>query len=225
MKAKENNLNLRSEKVRDIVGEIPPAIMRYGLYIIMLFIFLIFFCLSIIPAYEQYTTDITIKSIPEKEVVISPIYGKINYLVDDNIYINKNELIGRIINDDSIYTIYSRTSGIIVMIQKDKTIINKEDIVCNILPKYILELYGEIFIPIKYINENYRSFDVEITSQIGHIIKGKITHIYKIPILKENEQFYKANISVDDDDISLINMNCKINIIIKKDRMINWIFN
>ncbi|MDR2947634.1 MAG: hypothetical protein LBV71_00355 [Prevotella sp.] len=224
MKAEEIELQLRSEKVRNIVGEIPSTIMRYGLYIIIMFVSVIFFCLSIIPIREQYTTDIVIKSIPENDIITSPIDGQINYSIDDNRNININEEIGRIINNDTTCIIYSKISGMVIRNQKNKTHITQDDILYEIKPNYTQYLYGEILVPIDFINKDYNSFDVEIVTREGNTVKGEITHIYEILVNEGSDQSYKADILIDSKASLQINLICKAIVTIKSERLINKIF-
>ncbi len=224
MSTEKKDLNIRSEKVRDIVGEIPSTIMRYGLYVIFLFITLIFVCLYTIPVYEQYTTNVIIKSIPESNILSAHIDGQINYFINDNYDIKIDDKIGRIVNSDTTYIIYSKTSGKIVLNQKDKTQIVKDDILCKIKPNHIQYFYGEILVPISFINKDYNSFDVEIITHEGSTIKGKITHIYEILVNEGSNQLYKANISIDNKDYLPTNLVCKTIITINKERLINKIF-
>lgn len=43
---RNNNIELRSEKVRNLVGQIPPALLQYGIMIILFVIFLLVFIIG-----------------------------------------------------------------------------------------------------------------------------------------------------------------------------------
>lgn len=45
----DNNLNLRSEKVRRLIGEIPPAITRWGITLLLVIFLLLLAALFLIP--------------------------------------------------------------------------------------------------------------------------------------------------------------------------------
>ena len=55
----KRNIELRSEKVRNIVGKIPPAIDRYGIMVIGLILIVIFAVALMIPYKQTITFDVT----------------------------------------------------------------------------------------------------------------------------------------------------------------------
>ena len=222
MKTEDIDLQLRSEKVRNIVGEIPPAIMRYGIYIIILIVSVSLFCLFIIPIHEQYRTNIIIKSIPEPEVVTSPLYGKINYCVSNNSYVDKDEKIAKISHNETICDIYSKSSGEIILNNKNNSYLKVEDIVCEIIPEKG-QLYTQALVPMNYINKDYKSFHIDIIVPTGESINGSITEIYAIPVSKNGEQFYKADIYIDKEQYVAVNTICKMLITENKGRLIDKI--
>ena len=221
---KNGKIELRSEKVRDIIGEIPSSIVRYGLYLIILFIVGIIFCLYIIPVSETYYTEILIKSFPDSETVYSPINGKLIYTVENNRTITTNNIIGQIINKNTTYLIKSNTKGVLKHNYRNNNNIRHGEIICKIIPDTINEIYGEILVPINFIKKEYELFELNISSPFNEIIKGKITHIYPIPITKDGGQYLKAEVKLDYNENSIpILFVGKANIILKKERMINKI--
>ena len=54
----EKNIELRSEKVRSIIGNIPPATVRYGIVVIFAVLFAIIGILAIIPYHETIKFNI-----------------------------------------------------------------------------------------------------------------------------------------------------------------------
>lgn len=219
-----NNIELRSEKVRNIVGEIPSSIMRYGLYIVIVFISVILLCLSIIPVYDTYTTDIIIKSLPEREVCLSPYCGKIKFLCDDGDYVKEAEIFGTIQCNDTIYSLLNKASGTILLNVKNNSQVKQTDIICEFCPDSTYEIYGEVLLPLYYCNMDYHNFEINIVPPTGKPITGKISHIYKIPIEKGNQQFLKANVAIKniDNDIP-VNIQCKLIIISAKKKLISKI--
>lgn len=61
----ERNIELRSEKVRNIIGQIPPVLLRYGAAIIGAALLAMVSTSAFIPYQETLPIEVTIKTIPE----------------------------------------------------------------------------------------------------------------------------------------------------------------
>ena len=65
MEDKERTYELRSEKVRSIVGQIPPALVRYGTIIIFAVLLVLFGIAFFMPYKQVYSGSITFYSVTE----------------------------------------------------------------------------------------------------------------------------------------------------------------
>ncbi|MDR0755103.1 MAG: HlyD family secretion protein, partial [Prevotellaceae bacterium] len=104
MNEKDKNIELRSEKVRNITGKIPPVFTRYGISIVAVTLFVLFIISIIIPYREQVNLSITVHEEPNAEFIKAPHAGTI---VIDSVGLQK----------DSVQ-IYVQTSNIIYAICK-----------------------------------------------------------------------------------------------------------
>lgn len=87
----ECNFELRSEKVRSIVGQIPHSLIRYGITIMGVALFVLFGIAYLLPYKQIYSGTAIIHKIPS--VHTDSIDMKILLKFDDNRPINSNGLI------------------------------------------------------------------------------------------------------------------------------------
>ena len=126
--AKENtNIELRSEKVRNIIGQIPPRLMRIGISSI----FLVFISVLIGTYFFEY--DYTIKTTVELSIQKDSVYLKIKIPANQIDKIKKGQKIN--IHFDNIPNMYGQS--ITTTLNEVTAIID----VSNIGGNYISDLY------------------------------------------------------------------------------------
>lgn len=97
VKGKSGDIELRSEKVRNIIGQIPPFLVRSGIGVIALVVVLALAVCYFIPYYETAEGHITLFSIPESEIYVSPVRGTVCLLPSfgqDGVPVNEGDTIG-----------------------------------------------------------------------------------------------------------------------------------
>ena len=71
------DIELRSEQVRKIIGQIPPVLIRSGIGVIGVIVALLLAVAAFVPYPETTETDITLTSIREKQVIAT---GELPYV-------------------------------------------------------------------------------------------------------------------------------------------------
>lgn len=189
-------IELRSEKVRNIIGKIPPRLLRTGIAIISLIILITLVIAYFIP-YPQYKTYlINIYSHPITQVVAAPISGTIVEIKNRSI-ISKGEqvCILRTVHD-SIMQFNANINGQLYYNCSNGDYMEQDNILFSIIPDSINKIYGICFIPadeMKNIREGQRAFIIPTNKQS---FSGYISKIYPIPISNNltGKIFYKLEI-------------------------------
>lgn len=73
---KNDKIELRSEKVRNIIGEIPPTVVRYGILCIALMVIGLLAAISTLPWPE--TVNASIVALDENQAILSVLYRYVN---------------------------------------------------------------------------------------------------------------------------------------------------
>ncbi len=224
-KEKDNEFELRSEKVRNIVGEVPSYILRYGAYMVSGFLIIIFISLYLIPYSESYTTEIIIKTIPGNELIYSNTNGYITFVADNNEAIKKNEKIG-IIKNNALpdgQVIFSNISGKIYLNFPSNSFINKQSLICEIIPDTIKDIYGEINLPLKYRNINTETTKIEIYLYDGSFLNGYISRLYSVNNIINKPESFKAEIKFKEEYIFTSQINGVAKIYFSQKRLLDKI--
>lgn len=80
MEKESDKIELRSEKVRNIIGEVPPSLVRYGTVIVMLILLALFLAAYFIPYPETMTVKGSV--ITEGNNAIAEIWIPYKYIVN-----------------------------------------------------------------------------------------------------------------------------------------------
>jgi hypothetical protein len=160
------DIELRSEKVRNITGKIPPVFVRYGITIIAITLFSLFAISLIIPYRETVELSITIYSEPNAQFIKSPNSGKI--IIPDTLKtkVEENTILAYIQENGNIYPVHSIHDGNIIFSVKNEQFIEQNDIAFIIISANEYETYG--------------------IAEIDDISKIKMKQIVEINVNKEN---------------------------------------
>lgn len=146
---KNKDIELRSEKVRNIVGKVPPLLLRVGISIVSAVIVLVLVLAYFIPCPEY--KDITVCLYSD-----SPVHAKKS--LDSGFFHtefltrhkNRGEQTGFLILDsdnDSILNTYADISGDVYYQLDTRIRVKKGDILYVIIPDTISEIFGVCSIP------------------------------------------------------------------------------
>lgn len=200
---KNNQLELRSEKVRNIIGKIPPRLTRIGITVISLFTILVLTLGYLIP-YPQYKTyHIQIYNYPMAQIVESPIQGIIQ-IKTKNIYISKGELVCTIITQtDSVIKIKALVSGNLYYNCDNKDFMEKNKLIFSIIPDIIDSYYGIFYVPIDEL-KNIKEGQKAMIATLEKIIPTNISRIYPIPEIDRNSNTlaYKVRVELSSTKLS-----------------------
>ncbi|MBB4034733.1 hypothetical protein GGR21_000620 [Dysgonomonas hofstadii] len=186
-KAKNRNkdIELRSEKVRNIIGKIPPRILRVGISVVSLTIIGVLILAYLIP-YPQYSIiSVQFYSNPLVQTV-EALNSGIFYSDIERLTIYKDEEVGLIKNiNDSVFKLYSKVSGEIFLNSKNGDYIEKNKILFTIIPDTIQSAYAIGFVMPEEIKDITVGQFVYI-SLSEKSISGKIVEIYPIQEMNTN---------------------------------------
>lgn len=177
----ENNkdIELRSEKIRNVVGKIPPRMLKIGISIISIVIICVLILAYVIP-YPQYKTiPIYFHSNPIVQTEISDTEGMFHQEAKSST-VSKGDKIGWIENGEaSITELYSANSGKIIFNVNDGDFVSKNNVLFSIIPDSIQSIYAFGYIDFKEIDNIQVGQAVSVIGKIGYK-EGEIVNIYPI---------------------------------------------
>ncbi len=131
-------IELKSEKARKIIGKMPFFLLRNGILIITLVLFILFFMSYIIPYNEILNYKITFYSQDTYEPLRSPSRG---VFMNDS---STNLSVGFIGTHDSLIPIKISSNVYPVNMIKNYTFVNKNDIICYVKSNNDMKMYYTI---------------------------------------------------------------------------------
>jgi len=177
-------IELRSEKVRNIIGKVPSVLFRYGIFIISISIFIVLFLLYTISIPRYISVPIKLHSIPHIMTTKSENSGIIRLEYSTNHKAFKGQYLMSIESPNKKEKIYSNESGYCFYNCKDYEFVEKNSILNVIIPDSILELYGIGFISAH--EKDVLKEGMPISIKIGpENLVGNIKKIYPIQDNKE----------------------------------------
>jgi hypothetical protein len=189
-KVKKHDIELRSEKVRNIIGQIPPFLVRSGIGVIALVVVLVLVVCYFIPYSETIDGQIKIFSIPENEVFVSSKQGVVHFETDKSA-IDKGDTIGYIQSVDTLIHLVAGISGSLSLNAKQNESIDSGEVLYAITPISISNIYGRIMLPYGYkarirIGQQVRIELTGFSSNEYGVLQGVIGEIYPLPVSGAN---------------------------------------
>jgi|GEM_PF-2380939 len=190
------DIELRSEKVRSIIGQIPPRLLRIGISIISLVVILASIAAYTIPYPEYQPISITLYTNPNYQ--FEKVHRSGIIFIDTNkTQALLNEQIGILKTGEDSMVYKAKANGKILYNCSNGDYLEDKDIIFSIIPDSIDSLYGICYLSsdqIKYIRENE---NIEILLN-NKSFKSKISQIYPINKIENNEISYKVRVSFHD---------------------------
>jgi hypothetical protein len=224
----QKDMELRSEKVRNIVGQIPPYLLRTGVYMISI-ILLALLLISCLVSYREYET------VPA-ELHCRPAHqtGKMLesgnfYIVAPRKHIYEKQCIGYIEDGtNSTIRFYSHLNGEITYNCQNGDYLNKGDVIFSIIPDSINQILAISHISSHSISKIKINQDVIFYSPNGDSMKGYISHIYPVKTVDRttNAASYKVEATLNHDrnvDVSQIGIIYNMKILISKKTLLKKI--
>ncbi|MEN6618853.1 MAG: HlyD family secretion protein [Rikenellaceae bacterium] len=184
-------IELRSEKVRNIIGQVPPVLLRYGTIIISVVLLLLVIIAAFVPYRKSISINVTIHSTPQSILIKSDRNG---ILFQDSIpqNVNKGDIITFIATGDSLIPIYSPISGKIIVNVWNRDSVRNGDLLFAIIPDNLIRYYGTVEVS----NENFSKITegnkVIIKDMSGNNINGRVA----------TKRFQKLRIEFDKESLS-----------------------
>lgn len=205
---KYKDIELRSEKVRNIVGKTPPIFLRIGISVITLIIISTILIAYFTPFPQYKIISVQFYSNPliqTDKAVESGIF----FSTLDTTFIFADKEIGWMQEqNDSIKYYKSKIAGSIILNLDNGDFVEKNDILYTIIPDSIEDLYAISHISIEDINQVKIGQSVSIFLEQGLLI-GVISNIFPIPDNGKmtNRKVYKLKICFP---INISNINNEI---------------
>jgi hypothetical protein len=204
--APDEKIELRSEKVRSIIGQIPSRIVRFGTGILSIVILLFFIGGYVFKYPIQLNIPVVINSAPEAISMIADDEGTICYLHKSEQKLHKGDSIAMLSTlSADLHTktqfIFSPIDGKLLQNYKSGNWLSKNSIICAIIPDSIESYYIQALIPHKY-------FSAVRIGQIVHVelngypysdygfLKGLIDYISPISLDQKGRTYFNVNIDL-----------------------------
>ncbi|MDU1906651.1 MAG: HlyD family efflux transporter periplasmic adaptor subunit [Dysgonomonas sp.] len=190
------DIELRSEKVRSIIGQIPPRLLRIGISIISLVVILVSIAAYTIPYPEYQPISITLYSNPNYQFEKAHRSG-IMFIDTNKTQVLLNEQIGILKTGEDSIVYKAKANGKILYNCNNGDYLEDKDIIFSIIPDSIDSIYGICYLSsdqLKYIREN-DSIEILLNDKS---LKSKISQIYPINKIDNNEVSYKVRVSFYD---------------------------
>ncbi len=214
----ERSIELRSEKVRNIVGQIPPLLIRQGVLIIGLTLLVLFIISSFVPYKKTIPVEITIYKTPQIEKITALNDGVL--LLDSILQeAEANQVIGNLLFNDTILPIKSKTKGKIIWNLQNNDSVRKNTLLCVVIPLQNKAIYGECRVDSSQKAMLRKGQKILLSDSQGRTFNGEISEIY--PILLNNKEL-KIRIKLDKIQTDEIYLNGQI--ILREDSLLEYFY-
>ncbi|MDR1197850.1 MAG: hypothetical protein LBK94_02405 [Prevotellaceae bacterium] len=220
MSNEDKNIELRSEKVRNITGKIPPVLVRYGITVVATVLLALFAISIIIPYRETINLSVTIHGEPDAGLIKSPVDGKV--IIDTNVNDRENTAIAYIQSKNKIYPVYADKTGSIVFSVKNGQFVEKDDVIFIIISDDNYELYGIADITDKDDANKIKTGQiVNINIYSDKTIQGIVSDIYAV---NSGKTEYRLKISIAETDYIYLNSKYKGTVVVAEKTVFRKIF-
>ncbi len=191
-KHREKSIELRSEKVRNIVGQIPSLLIRQGILIIGLVLLILLSISAFVPYIKILPVDITVYTVPQVEKVRAPADGI--FLIDTLFHAKSNQKVGNVLYGKQLLPVQHASKGYLIWNVQNNDRVQKNDLLFVVEPQNIEKIYGECYVPLSQKNMLQQGQKVILTDDWGHHFNAWVSVIYPIP---NNLQQLKVKIEID----------------------------
>lgn len=147
-KAKDRNkdIELRSEKVRNIVGRVPPLLLRIGIAVISIIIISLLIAAYFLPYQEYKRVGVELFCRPGYQRIAMPEAGNV-FMTTSTIHVRQGQQICYIQTEvDSVIKYYARFDGKVLFDTSHGDFFRKGDHIYTIIPDSIKSIYGTAYI-------------------------------------------------------------------------------
>lgn len=224
MDDREYRVELRSEKMRKVIGRIPNILIRIGIGIIGLTILLVFLLSYFLPYPNYIESCMEIYTSPNYFIKEEAVPGILQYSCADTV--KEGDKIYNIIVDEDTIISRSPISGSIVYFYANNASISEKKAICKIVPLEIQEVFGIVYL------SNYERSHIEIGEKVDVTINSKkidgfIVEVF--PLLKQDDNLC-VKVVIDltgekSDFIKQMPITAKVKIMISNKPFFKRVFN
>jgi hypothetical protein len=178
MTEQKKNIELRSEKVRSIIGQVPSVLLRYGMALIGLVLLLLVGIAAFIPYQESLPISVEVETSPNSMLLRASQSGHILWESKSKT-VSKGDVWGYEQTLDSLLAIRASLSGELRCIVQNRDAITKGEALAVITPKGDLTYYAMAKVPQSLLIKVNQGEKVLLNSS-GGIIVGRISKKYLV---------------------------------------------
>jgi len=167
--AEKENIELRSEKVRSIIGQVPPVLLRYGIVLIGAVLLLLVGIAAFIPYRESLPVSAVVHTSPQSILLKASQSGHMLWDLKSRI-VKKGETLGYEQSQDSLFAITSSLSGKLLYIVQNGDTITKGMALAIIIPQDDLAYYALAKVPKSLLSKVKQGGKVLFDSPQGAIV-------------------------------------------------------
>lgn len=176
------NIELRSEEVQELMGRIPPIILRVGISVILFFIFIIYIASNFIKYPDIISIPIVAKNVNYMKEIKTVNSGQLAELNIEHSYVHKGDILAKIVayNVNVIDTVYVKSpfAGVVYpcnAFQKGDYV-EKNDILCVLVDAINDSIIAKASVPFDLKKKIEPGMSIE--SNVNSImLQGRITSI------------------------------------------------
>jgi hypothetical protein len=197
----KKDIELRSEKVRNIVGKVPPLLLRAGITMISLIIISLLIAAYFLPYREYKNVEVELFCRPGYQSIAMPEDGNV-FMTTSTMRVRQSQQICYIQTGvDSVMKFYAHFDGKVLFDASYGDFLRKGDHIYTIIPDIIESVYG-----IAYMTEDDIS-RIDTGQSVGFIsiptspyidgrLVGYISKTYPVPFVNKgrSEAMYKVEI-------------------------------
>lgn len=186
MAEKERNVELRSEKVRNIVGQVPPKLIRYGITTVGLIVVLAAVVSTIIPYRNSIPLEMSITSVPAVKVIYARVSGVLtSFLHETSEKVDSGDVIGAISGKQGNLIVHSPSEGICTFGYTGSRNVNKGDAIYAITPIKGAVYYGEGIVHKSSAQKIKQGMKAAIISENGQQRTGRVISVTPVPLQRD----------------------------------------
>lgn len=188
------NFQLRSEETQELMGEIPPIIVRMGISIIFLLLILFLVASYFLRYPEYWETKVEISPQNATFEIKSEYDGVIKYITNKHTKVYKNDTLVILNTKKGNIILKTPITGFIYQccFFHNNQKIDKNDILFIVSPYKSIKLTGIAYVPLKVIKNIPINKNIEIITPDGQTLRGNI--IKKSTVLNPKNNLYAIEI-------------------------------
>ncbi len=181
MEQNTKHIELRSEKVRNIIGTIPPFLLRQGTGIIAFVLLLMLLISTIIPYRKTIAVQLHLHTVPKIQKVYAPADGIVLFQNPQNT-IAKNTTIAHLQYENKLIPLKTTVKGKVIKNTGNNSIVKKGELLFLVVPENIKYCYAEAIVPQDFKHLLKKETTVNYTNSNNVLFEGHIKKVCPYPV-------------------------------------------